>query len=87
MSQHQATATSSSIIISDAIARSVVKATNCNLCKESLIIEDIPDHVEIQDPTQREAAGFFNGTNRGGLLKRNNFKFIVAMHCWRVFER
>ena len=68
------------------IARSIVRATKCNYCKESLISEDNPDNAEIEDPAQREAAEFLNGINRGGLLKPTNFTFMLAMHCWRVFE-
>ena len=72
--------------ISDAIARSIVRPTKCNYCKESLISEDNPDHAEIEDPAQREASEFLNGINQGGLLNPTNFTFMLAMHCWRVFE-
>jgi hypothetical protein len=68
------------------IIRSIVKETKCNSCKESLISEDSPDHAEIEDPTPREAAEFLYGINRGGLLKPTKFTFMLAMHCWRVFE-
>jgi hypothetical protein len=72
--------------ISGAISRSIVRATKCNFCKESLISEDHPDQADIEDPAQSQAAEFLNGINRGGLLKPTNFTFMLAMHCWRVFE-
>jgi len=72
--------------ISGAIARSIVRATKCHFCKESLVSEENQEHAEIEDPSQREAAEFLNGINRGGLLKPTNFAFMLATHCWRVFE-
>src|SRR6218665_1472547 len=74
------------LYISGAIARSIVRATKCNFCKESLISEENQEHAEIEDSSKREAAEFLNGINRGGLLKPTNFAFMLAMHCWRVFE-
>src|SRR6218665_2075370 len=74
------------LYISGAIARSIVRVTKCNFCKESLISEENQEHAEIEDSSQREAAEFLNGINRGGLLKPTNFAFMLAMHCWRVFE-
>ena len=44
------------LYISGTIARSLVRATKCNFCKQSLISEDNPDHAEIKDPTKIEAA-------------------------------
>jgi len=63
-----------------------VRATKCHFCKESLVSEENQEHAEIEDPSQREAAEFLNGINRGGLLKPTNFAFMLATHCWRVFE-
>src|SRR6218665_1147602 len=38
--------------ISGAIARSIVRATKCNFCKESLISEENQEHAEIEDSSQ-----------------------------------
>src|SRR6218665_1563814 len=42
--------------ISGAISRSVVRATKCNFCKESLISEENQEHAEIEDSSQREGS-------------------------------
>jgi len=77
MSQHKATPTSSSLStvqLLDLLCERDCRATKCHFCKDSVIGEGNPDHVEI------EAAGCFNCLNRVGLLKTTNFTLIFVIN-------
>ena len=72
--------------VSGYIARSIIRTTKCDHCRESLVTTDQLDTIEIDERLQYSAATFLDAINRGGLSRPTDFTFQLAMHCWRVFE-
>jgi len=74
--------------VSGYIARSIVRSTKCDYCKECLIepgeleLEPIP----LDSSLEYFAATFLDAVNRGGLARPTDFTFSVTVHCRRVFE-
>ena len=72
--------------ISGYLARSVVRATKCEHCREYLIATETMEPLDIDDKLDYSASTFLDAVNRGGLSKPTDFTFSLAMHCWRVFQ-
>jgi len=67
------------------LARSVVRTTRCQNCKESLSTADSLEPIDIDNELDYSAATFMDAVNRGGLAKPTEYTFLLAVHCWRVF--
>ena len=72
--------------VSGAVARSIVRATKCDSCRDTLMETEVLDPLEIADSEECSAATFLNNTNRGGLVHPTMYMFELAVHCWCVFE-
>jgi hypothetical protein len=72
--------------VSGYIARSIIRTTKCEHCKESLVTTDPLEPIELDERLDYSAATFLDTVNRGGLSRPTDFTFLLAMHCWRVFE-
>jgi len=74
--------------VAGAIARSVVRTTKCNGCKELLTSSDVLDPLQLDDSQSVDytAETFLNTINRGGLTRPAEYTYDVAVLCWRVFE-
>jgi len=68
------------------LARSVVRTTKCQNCKECLSTSDSLEPIDIDNELDYSAATFLDAVNRGGLAKPTEYTFLLAVHCWRVFE-
>ena len=58
----------------------------CEHCKESLITTDPLEPIEIDGILDYTAATFTDTINRGGLARPTDYAFLLAVHCWRVFD-
>lgn len=70
--------------VSGAIARSVVRTTRCQHCKDELI-----DSNQLNEPVEGETAAastFLDSVDRGGLTRPTDYTFMLSVHCWQVFE-
>jgi hypothetical protein len=72
--------------VSGYIARSIVRTTKCDHCKDSLVSTDPIGPIEIDDTLKYSAATFMDAINRGGLSRPTDYNFLLTLHCWRVFE-
>lgn len=75
--------------VSGAIARSVVRCTKCDSCRDSLIDPDAlttPELDESLGTTDCSLSTFFETINRGALARPADYTFLLCIHCWRVFE-
>jgi hypothetical protein len=72
--------------VSGYIARSVVRTTKCDHCKESLIEADNLERPELDESLKYSASTFLDSINRGGLSRPTDFCFVTTVHCWRVYE-
>jgi len=72
--------------VSGYMARSVIRTTKCDHCKESLITSDAMEPLDTVDEFEYSVSTFLDAVNRGGLHKPTDFTFLLALHCWRVFE-
>ena len=73
--------------VSGAIARSVVRTTKCNNCKELLISSDEHEELQFDDVSHDYVVStFLDVVNRGGLSKPSDYTFMLSMHCWRVYD-
>ena len=72
--------------VSGYIARSIIRSTRCDYCKDCLITDDRLELVELDSSLDYSAATFLDSINRGGLARPTDFTFLVAVLCWRVFE-
>jgi THAP domain/Transposase protein len=72
--------------VSGYIARSIIRTTKCDHCKESLVTTDPLEPIELDDRIEYSAATFLDAVNRGGLSRPTDFTFQLTLHCWRVFE-
>jgi len=72
--------------VSGYIARSIIRSTRCDYCKDCLITDDRLELVELDSSLDYSAATFLDSINRGGLGRPTDFTFLVAIRCWRVFE-
>ena len=72
--------------VSGAIAKSVVRTTKCDDCREMLISSDLLDPVHIDESLDYSAAEFLNNINRGGLMKPSDITYNIVLRCWRVYE-
>jgi hypothetical protein len=72
--------------VSGYIARSVVAATKCDYCREALISPKEMEPMELLNEADNNASMFLDNINRGGLVRPTDFVYLLALHCWRVFE-
>ena len=74
--------------VSGAMARSVVHITRCGYCKQELVDPDASQAVQLEEDFifSHGATKFLDDINRGGLTKPSEYTFMLAVHCWRVFE-
>jgi len=72
--------------VSGYMARSVIRTTKCDHCKESLITSDTMEPLDAVDEFDYSVSTFLDTVNQGGLHKPTDFIFFLALHCWRVFK-
>jgi len=73
--------------VSGAIARSVVRASRCDDCREVLIEPESLEPVQLDDEhVSYTAVTFLESINRGGLSRPTDYCFRSTMQCWRVYE-
>jgi len=72
--------------VSGYMARSVIRSTKCDHCRECLITSDTLDPLDAVDKFDYSVSVFLDAINRGGLQRPSEFTFLLAVHCWRVFE-
>jgi len=77
--------------VSGAIARSVIRSTKCNSCRDSLIDPNGLTTLELDaaldlDTGDSSVSTFLDTINRGGLTRPSDYTFMLCVHCWRVFE-
>src|SRR6218665_2755256 len=72
--------------VSGAMARSVVRITRCEHCKEELVNPDPLAPIEMDEVLDYGAATLLEDVNRGGLTRPSDYTFELAINCWRVFE-
>ena len=72
--------------VSGAIARSVVRTTKCDNCKELLINTDEHEELHLDDVCDYDVSTFLDAVNRGGLCRPSDYTFTLAVHCWRVYD-
>ena len=68
------------------IARSIIRTTRCDHCKECLVTADVLESIQVDEKLTYSASTFLDSINRGGLSRPTDFTFSLAVHCWRVFE-
>jgi len=71
--------------VSGAIARSVVRGTRCDSCREALICTEALEPPEIDG--SMDCTAFLDSINRGGLTCPSEYVFELAVHCWCIFEQ
>lgn len=71
--------------VSGAIARSAVRTTKCDNCKE-LLIDTKEDELYFDVQCDYDASTFLNAINRGGLCRPSEYTFMLAVHCWTVYD-
>ena len=72
--------------VSEAIARSVVRTTRCDHCRESLISTDSLEQLELDASLDHSTSTFLDYVNGGGLSTPTEYTFTLTVNCWRVFE-
>jgi len=72
--------------VSGYMARSVIRSTKCDHCREYLFTSDTMEPLDAVDKFEYSVSTFLDAVNRGGLQKPTDFTFLLAVHCWRVFE-
>lgn len=72
--------------VSGFIAKSVVRTTKCDKCRESLIEPDKLEPIQLDESLNYTAAAFLNSVNRGGLSRPTEYCFNATVNCWRVYE-
>ena len=75
--------------VSGVIARSVVRCTKCDSCRNSLMDQDVlttPELDESLGTTDCSLSTFFETINRGGFTRPSDYTFLLCIHCWCVFE-
>lgn len=72
--------------VSGYLARSVIRTTKCDHCREYLVTSDALEPLDAVDKFEYSVSTFLDAVNRGGLHKPSDFTFLLALHCWRVFE-
>jgi len=73
--------------VSGAIARSVVRGTRCESCREALVCTEALEPLEIDGSMDFAASTFLDSINRGGLTCPTEYVFELAVHCWCIFEQ
>ena len=63
-----------------------MRSTRCEHCKDCLITSDQLEPIDLDASLDYSAATFLEHVNRGGLARPTDFTFLLAVHCWRVFE-
>jgi hypothetical protein len=72
--------------VSGFIARSVVRTTRCDDCREALIETDQLEPIQMDEALNYTAAAFLNSVNRGGLSRPTEYCFNATVNCWRAYE-
>jgi len=73
--------------VSGATARSVVRGTRCDSCREALVCTEALEPLEIDGSVDCAASMFLDSINRGGLTCPTEYVFELAVHCWFIFEQ
>ena len=73
--------------VSGAIARSVIRGTRCDICREALVCTEALEPLEIDGSMDCTASTFLDSINRGGLMRPTDYVFELAVHCWCLFEQ
>jgi len=71
-----------------AIARSVVRTTKCDNCKEFLVNTSEHEELRFNDVCfcDYDVSTYLDAINRGGLCRPSEYTFTLAVHCWRVYD-
>jgi len=77
--------TSTIYYVSGAVARSVIRTTKCQHCRQELIDDSSPDPTVVE-PDLAAASTFLDSIDRGGLSRPSDYTFLLSVHCWQVFE-
>jgi len=73
--------------VSGAVARAVVRATKCDKCRLLLINDDSAlEPLEMDATLDYSSTLFLDSVNCGGLARPSDYTFLLAVHCWHVFE-
>lgn len=72
--------------ISGAIARSVVRVTKCDDCREVLVTSTEIEPMEVEESQTFSASTFLDSINRGGLIKPTDYCFMTVTQCWQIYE-
>ena len=62
------------------MAWSVIRATNCDHCKECLITSEAIETLDTVDEFEYSVSTFLDAVNQGGLHKPTDFTFLLALH-------
>jgi len=71
--------------VSGAVARSVIRSTKCQHCRQELI-DDSSSGSSTMEPDLAAASTFLDSIDRGGLSRPSDYTFVLSMHCWQMFE-
>jgi len=77
---------SSSDTNSGAMARSVVRSTRCEHCKQELNGDGSVDVDECVESVAPAPSTLLDSIDRRGLSRPSDYAFLLAVHCWQVFE-
>ena len=72
--------------VSGYLARSIVRSTKCDYCKDCLVTNEPLEDIELDSSLTYSAASFLDQVNRGGLSRPTDYNFLLTVHCWQVFE-
>lgn len=72
--------------VSDYIARSTIRTTKCEHCREVLVSPDQLEPIQLDESLDYSASLFLDSVNRGGLLRPSDVTFMLVLRCWRVYE-
>ena len=73
--------------VSGAVARSAIRTTKCEHCRQLLVDADAAlQPLEMDATLDYSSTVFLDSVNRGGLARPTDYAFLLCVHCWRVFE-
>ena len=72
--------------VSGYIARSIIRTTKCDDCRECLVTKDKLETTGLDLKKSAGASTFLDDINRGGPLQPTEFTFSVCLFCWQIYE-
>lgn len=67
--------------VGGALARSVIRATECDHCRKELINTEPLEPLDIDSSLNYPASTFIDSINRGGLTYPSDYAFQVTVNC------